>query len=77
MTDENDKIICMIHFPPFNSNFEESEFTKLIEQYGVSKVIYGHLHGNSSRIQNKVSINNIDYFLTSCDKLKNKVLQIY
>lgn len=76
-TNINDKIICMIHFPPFNSSFEQNELTKLMEKYGVSKVIYGHLHGNASRIQNVVKINDVEYFLTSCDKLKNKVLQIY
>ncbi len=74
---DGDKIICMIHFPPFNSSFEESEFTKLIEKYNVDAVVYGHLHGNSSRTINCVKINNIDYFLTSCDKLNNKLIQIY
>ena len=76
-TSENDKIICMIHFPPFNSSYEESEFTKIIEKYGVNKVVYGHLHGNTSRTNNLININGVEYFLTSCDKLKNKVLQIY
>lgn len=74
---DGDKIICMIHFPPFNSSFEESEFTKLMEKYNVDAVVYGHLHGNSSRTINRIKINNIDYFLTSCDKLNNKLVQIY
>lgn len=74
---ENDKIICMIHYPPFNSNLDDSEFTKLIEKYDVNKVIYGHLHGGASRSINYINKNGIDYFLTSCDKLKNKLIQIY
>jgi len=77
MANENDKIICMIHFPPFNSCYEESEFTKLMEKYNVNKVIYGHLHGKMSRTQNVVKINGVEYFLTSCDKLNNKVLEVY
>ena len=76
-TNENDKIICMIHFPPFNSNLDSSEFTNLIEKYNVSKVIYGHLHGKQSRSINFINLNGVDYFLTSCDKLNNKLIQIY
>lgn len=76
-TSPNDKIICMIHFPPFNSNFDESEFTKLFEKYNVNTVVYGHLHGKQSRSVNHTNINGIDYFLTSCDKLNNKLIQIY
>ena len=76
-TSDLDKIICMIHFPPFNSNFDTSEFTNLIEKYKVDKVVYGHLHGKQSRSVNHINLNGIDYFLTSCDKLNNKLLQIY
>ncbi|MBE7082800.1 MAG: serine/threonine protein phosphatase [Clostridiales bacterium] len=76
-TDENDKIIVMIHFPPFNSVFDESEFTKLFEKYGVDKVVYGHLHGKAGRTVLTKKINNIEYFLTSCDKLNNKLIQLY
>ena len=32
-------IIGMIHFPPFNSVCEDSEFTKLFEKYNVKKVV--------------------------------------
>lgn len=76
-TEEKDQIIAMIHFPPFNSNFEDSEFTNLFEKYGVKKVIYGHLHGKSSRTILNTNKNGIEYFLTSCDKLNNKLVQIY
>ena len=76
-TEEKDEIIAMIHFPPFNSNFEDSEFTTLFEKYGVKKVIYGHLHGKSSRTILNTNKNGIEYFLTSCDKLNNKLVQIY
>lgn len=76
-TNENDKIIAMIHYPPFNSSLEDSDFTNLLYKYGVNKVVYGHLHGKTSRSVNHINIKGIDYFLTSCDKLNNKVIQIY
>jgi len=73
-TSDDDKIICMIHFPPFNSNLDASEFTSLFEKYNVDKVVYGHLHGKLSRSINHINLNGIDYFLTSCDKLNNKLI---
>lgn len=76
-TEPNDVIFAMIHFPPFNSNFDDSEFTKLFENYNVKKVIYGHLHGKSSRSVLQTTKNGVEYFLTSCDKLNNKLIQIY
>lgn len=76
-TGSEDKLICMLHYPPFNSSLEASDFTKVLEKYNVDKVIYGHLHGNNCRSVNFVNINGIDYFLTSCDKIKNKLVQIY
>ncbi|MDD4111237.1 MAG: metallophosphoesterase, partial [Clostridia bacterium] len=70
------KIICLIHFPPFNSRFQESEFTKLFKKYSVDAVIYGHLHGKTSRSEKLIKINGIPYYLTSCDQIDNKLIQI-
>lgn len=73
----NEKLICMIHYPPFNSSLKESDFTKLMERFNVNVVVYGHLHGRQSRSVNHININGIDYFLTSCDKINNKLIQIF
>ena len=73
---DNEKIICMMHYPPTNSNWEESEFTKLFEKYGVSAVCYGHLHGPYVKREIIKKINNITYYLTSCDQLVNKLIEI-
>lgn len=72
----NKRIICLIHYPPFNSRFQESEFTKLFKQYDVSAVVYGHIHGKSSRCKKLIEINNIPYYLTSCDQIENKLIEI-
>ena len=39
------KFIVMIHYPPSNESYDESEFIKIFKEYNVEKVIYGHLHG--------------------------------
>ncbi len=72
---KDDKLFCLIHYPPFNSKLEDSEFTKLFEKYDVKKVIYGHLHGKSKSTE-KLIKNGIEYYLTSCDKVDNKLVLI-
>lgn len=69
----NEKVICMIHYPPFNSKFEQSEFTYLMEKYNVDYCVYGHLHGDKIRSRLLVEINDVKYFLTSCDQVKNQL----
>jgi len=74
--EEGDEVIAMIHFPPFNSKLEDSEFTKLFEEYGVNKVVYGHIHDAEGRAVLKARKNGIDYFLTSCDQINMQPILI-
>lgn len=73
---EGDKLIALIHFPPFNVRREDNEYTKLFEEYGVDVVVYGHLHGKTVRADLKVVKNGVTYYLTSCDQVKNKLIEI-
>lgn len=66
-------IILMVHYPPFNVLWQDSEVTKLVEEYNVSKVVYGHLHGKDCRSQSLILKNEIPYILTSCDQVNNKL----
>lgn len=76
MKNDGDKIIALIHYPPFNVHRDSSAFTELFEQYGVSSVIYGHLHGKNVRADKMVIKNGVKYYLTSCDQVDNKLTQI-
>lgn len=76
LKNKNDKIIALIHFPPFNVKREGSAFTELFEKYGVSAVVYGHLHGKNVRADKLVIKNGIKYYLTSCDQTENKLTEI-
>ncbi|MBO6263756.1 MAG: metallophosphoesterase [Clostridia bacterium] len=73
---DGDEIYCLIHYPPFNVRRENSLFTDLFESFGVTKVIYGHLHGKDSRTDLKIVKNGIEYYLTSCDQVDNKLTLI-
>lgn len=72
----NEKIIFITHYPPFNNKIEPSVYTRMLEQYAVSTVVFGHLHGyvNPKMLYNE--INGIKYYLTSCDALKNELIEI-
>lgn len=72
---EGDELIVLIHYPPFNLKGEESHFCKLFEEYGVKKVVFGHLHGNSF-FPFRTEKNGVSYFLTSCDKVDFKLVKI-
>lgn len=61
------KFIVMIHYPPVNETFKDSEFTDIFEEYGVEKVIYGHLHGKSLQRVMIGERKGVEYILTSCD----------
>lgn len=67
--DDTAKIIAMIHYPPFNEFREDSGFTQLFEEYGVSHVVYGHLHGRSTQNAFNGLRKYVFYTLTSCDAL--------
>ena len=70
-----EKIICVLHYPPYTFNEEDNEVTALIEKYGVYKVVYGHIHAFCK--QNLVlEKNGITYYLTSCDIVGNKMIEI-
>lgn len=76
MRTPEDKVIAMIHFPPFNVRRDDSLYTDLFKEYGVDAVVYGHLHGKDCKADKKVFKDGITYYLTSCDLVKNQLVEI-
>ncbi len=71
----DEKIICLLHYPPYTFKEEDSEVTAMLEKYNVYKVVYGHIHAFCK--QNLVlEKNNIFYYLTSCDIVGNELVEI-
>lgn len=71
-----DKVVCLMHYPPFLQNEQSTKFTELFESYGVDIVVFGHIHKNLSGYKFKTTINGIRYYLTSCDLLENRLQEI-
>ena len=76
LAENGEKIIAMIHYPPFNVRRESSAYTDIFEEFGVDSVIYGHLHGKDVRADKVLIKNGIKYYLTSCDLVDNKLTEI-
>lgn len=71
----NEKLICMLHYPPYTSKEEDNEITALMEEYKVDAVVYGHIHAMCK--QNLIlDKHGVKYYLTSCDIVGNKLIEI-
>jgi len=60
---------CFLHYPPLYQGYRCPEIIRLMEQYGVTRCYYGHLHGHSHRLAIEGRQNGIDYNLVSADYL--------
>lgn len=75
LASNGEKIICMLHYPPYTFKEEDNEVTQILEKYGVFKVVYGHIHAYCKQ-HLVLEKNNITYYLTSCDIVDNKLVEI-
>lgn len=71
------EIILMMHYPPTNDKKEESGFTKLIKEYPIKIVLYGHLHGQKAFESSiKGMYEEVMYYLISSDYIKFDPIKI-
>lgn len=61
------EIWVMMHYMPTNEKHEYSGFIELFQKYGVTKVVYGHLHANACRYRLPATLWGIEFYLTSAD----------
>ena len=50
--------------------------TELFEKFKVNKVIYGHLHGKGAAPVYRLNKNGVEYVLSSCDLVDNKLVEV-
>ncbi len=69
--------IGVLHFPPSACSRCGSGFTRMFEEAGVKKVVYGHLHGEDAfRSGLKGDHKGVEYSLVSLDYLKCRPMLI-
>lgn len=59
--------ICFLHYPPRYRGYECPEILALLEQYGVKRCFYGHLHGDSHRLAIEGSAGGTEFSLVAAD----------
>lgn len=64
-------IIVAVHFPPFRD-----EVKKILEEYKVKTVVYGHLHGQGHYMIKEGIINGIEYRMVSGDHTGFNVVKL-
>ncbi len=72
---EKEIIVCL-HYPPLKTN-EISDFVRIMEEYNVTKCIYGHLHGPAHKFVVEKDIDNIQYIMTSCDYTNFDLVKLF
>lgn len=63
------EIYCFLHYPPLYINFRCGEIIALMQQYGVTQCIYGHLHSDGLRYAVEGIHDGINYRLVSGDHI--------
>lgn len=71
------RIVAMLHYPPFADRSQPTEVTSLLEEFGVSDAVYGHLHGPGLASGFSGELDGVTYHLTSCDALDFKLYPLY
>ncbi|MBO5322891.1 MAG: metallophosphoesterase [Oscillospiraceae bacterium] len=61
--------MVFLHYPPRYKGYECPEILAMLEQYGVSRCFYGHLHGASHGLAMEGLWDGVDFRLVAADKL--------
>ncbi len=72
---EGDTLIVCIHYPPYSLKNPGTLFTRTFEEEGASKVVFGHIHGETY-FPLRQQREGTEYILTSCDKVAFKLVKI-
>lgn len=59
-------VMVMVHFPPFSDRSPDRGFEHLFQEYGVKKVLFGHIHNQFDGVV-EGAFNGVEYRLVSSD----------
>ncbi|MDO4618308.1 MAG: metallophosphoesterase [Clostridia bacterium] len=65
-----ENIVVFLHFPPLLKDFQDTEFTRLLEEKQIKNCYFGHLHGRTENNAFQGERNGVKYTLCSCDHLR-------
>lgn len=70
------RLIAMTHFPPLLEGGVSTPVSELMQEFRVSDVVYGHLHGISIRTAFHGEHEGVQYHFVACDGLGFKLHQV-
>lgn len=73
---KGDKIIAMLHYPPFNIDLTPNEFVDIMKEFEVDMCIYGHLHAEGHKFAVEGMIDGIDFHCLSSDYIDFKTKKL-
>jgi len=68
--DRFDRLIAMIHYPPYYVGIGKTEFVPLLEKAGVDVCLFGHLHGRDHRYAFQGEHGGVRYQFVAADYLE-------
>lgn len=68
--------LCFLHYPPRYRGYTCPEIIALMEQYGVRRCYYGHLHGDSHKLAMEGFMEGIEYHLLAADYVNFKPFRV-
>ena len=74
--DPDRPILCMTHYPPVTRLSQDTPCAHLFAQYGVSDVVYGHLHGPALKNAFQGEASGVRYHQVSSDGLDFRLYQV-
>ena len=63
----------LMHFPPLVDS--PTDFTALFAEFGVTKVVYGHLHGSPTPPPVQGTVDGVEYLCAACDQLRFRLAE--
>ncbi|MCD7723670.1 MAG: metallophosphoesterase [Clostridiales bacterium] len=66
---DKDEKIVFLHYPPVTTNNLESDIFNLLQEKGIKKCYYGHLHGKAANYAYQGALGGIIFKLISADTL--------
>ncbi len=63
------KILCMMHYPPSETEGSSQGFLDILKEYGVSQCVFGHLHAAANRFAPCGNWQGVELKLVACDYL--------
>lgn len=66
---EGRPILAFLHYPPLYTGYRCPEIIRKLEEYGVERCFYGHLHGPSHKRAIEGTVEGVAYHLVAADYL--------